>query len=54
MKQFIVRMLCQSSPSEPAEFVFLSVFAEDEQDAKAAVQDEMCTSVQVNEVKEDE
>jgi hypothetical protein len=53
MKQFIVRMLCQGSPSEPAEFVFMYVFAESEQEAKQAVQDQMCYSITVNEVEEE-
>ena len=54
MKQYIVRMLCQSSPSEPAEFVFLSIFAENEEEAKEAVQDQMCSSIQATEVDEND
>lgn len=53
MKEYIVRMLCQTSPSEPAEFVFLSVFAETEEEARNAVADDMCFSVQASEVHEE-
>jgi len=52
MKKFIVRMLCRGLPWEPEEFVFMYVFAENEQEAKDAVQDQMCHSIEATEVEE--
>jgi len=52
MKKYLIRMLCRGMMWEPEEFVFLSVFAESEQEAKDAVQDQMCHSIEATEVEE--
>jgi len=52
MKKYIVRMVCRGMPWEPEEFVFMNVLAENEEEAKEAVQDQMCHSIAVNEVEE--
>jgi len=46
MKKYIVRMLCSSLPC------FVYVYTDSEEEAKEAVTDPMCYSVEVNEVKE--
>jgi hypothetical protein len=50
MKKYIVRMLCSSLPWEPSEFTFVYVYAQSKEEAKQAVQDQMCYSITVNEV----
>jgi len=52
MKKYIVRMLCSSLPWEPSEFSFVYVYADSEEEAKKAVTDPMCYSVEANEVGE--
>ena len=52
MKKYIVRMLCSSLPWEPSEFTFVYVYADSEEEAKKAVTDPMCYSVDAAEVKE--
>ena len=52
MKKYLVRMVCRGLPWEPEEFVFLSVFAESEEEAKEAVQDQMCHSIEATDMEE--
>ena len=52
MKKYIVRMLCSSLPWEPAEFTFAYVYADNEEEAKKAVTDPMCYSIDVAELGE--